>query len=285
MSSNHALQAVRRALGGVKAGHVGSLDPLATGMLPICLDEATKVAGELVAGRKCYRFEVALGRRTATGDAEGAVIEEMPVPPIERPALYEALGAFLGERQQVPPMYSALKHEGQPLYRLARAGVEVERAPRAIRIDRLEVLASSATRLALEMICSKGTYVRTVAEEIAAALGTRGHVASLRRMYVEPFSAASMVTLDEVLAAADAGNLPPLLPADSALTDLPAAYFAADAARRLRHGQHIEAQASQHSGRCRLYDEQGRFFGIGECTAEGLIRPRRLLNVFEQALL
>jgi tRNA pseudouridine55 synthase len=244
-------------------------------MLPICLDEATKVAGDVLEGRKCYRFEVTLGRRTATGDAEGEVVETRPVPQLARSAVEEVVAAFVGERQQVPPMYSALKRDGQPLYRLARAGIEVEREARAIRIDRLELHGIADDRLELEMLCSRGTYVRTVAEEIATVLGTCGFVSSLRREYVEPFPAKEMVTLDSVLT----GAPPPLLSADSALEHLPAVRLGAADADRVRHGQPVQAEASHEPERCRLYDERGRFFGIGERAAEGLVRPRRLLNL------
>ena len=275
LSSNAALQKVRRAYAAAKAGHVGSLDPLATGMLPICLDEATKVAGDVLEGRKCYRFEVTLGRRTAAGDAEGDVVETRAVPQLERAAVEKVVAAFVGERQQVPPMYSALKREGQPLYRLARAGIEVEREARTIRIDRLDLYAIADDRLELEMLCSKGTYVRTVAEEIAAALGTCGFVSRLRREWVEPFSSADMVTLDEVLA----GALPGLLAADRALEHLPLVRLGVADAARVRQGQTVQAEASSEPVRCRLYDERGRFFGIGERSAEGFVRPRRLLNL------
>jgi tRNA pseudouridine55 synthase len=275
LSSNAALQKVRRAYGAAKAGHVGSLDPLATGMLPICLDEATKVAGDVLEGRKCYRFEVTLGRRTATGDAEGDVVETRPVPRFDRAAVDEVVAAFVGERQQVPPMYSALKREGQPLYRLARAGIEVEREARPIRIDRLELHGIAADRLDLGMLCSKGTYVRAVAEEIASELGTCGFVSSLRREYVEPFAAGDMVSLEGVLA----GALPPLLPADRALEHLPTVRLDAVDSERMRHGQAVQAEASREAVRCRLYDDKGRFFGIGELSPEGCVRPRRLLNL------
>jgi tRNA pseudouridine55 synthase len=279
LSSNAALQRVRRAYGAAKGGHVGSLDPLATGMLPICLDEATKVAGDLVGGRKCYRFTVALGCRTATGDREGAVVEEKPVAAFTRQVLDEVLAGFLGERQQVPPMYSALKHGGQPLYRLARAGLEVERAPRVVRIDRLELCDLAPALLDLEMVCSKGTYVRRVAEELADSLGTCGHVASLRRLYVEPFTTDAMVPLDRLLGSAVDDALPDLLAPDRALAHLPAIAFEGLEAERLRQGQRLQARASQPPGRCRLYDEGGRFFGIGECTPDGVVRPRRLLQI------
>jgi tRNA pseudouridine55 synthase len=184
LSSNGALQRVRRLLAGAKAGHAGSLDPLATGMLPICLGEATKIAGDIVAGAKRYRFTIALGRRTATADAEGEVTEEAAVPALTRAGVEPVLAGFLGPRTQVPPMYSALKQGGAPLYRLARAGLSVERAARSIELHELVVLALGARSLELETRCSKGTYVRVLAEEIAGALGTVGHVSALRRLSV-----------------------------------------------------------------------------------------------------
>jgi tRNA pseudouridine55 synthase len=279
LSSNAALQRVRSAYGAAKAGHVGSLDPLATGMLPMCLDEATKVAGDVLEGRKCYRFDVALGSRTATGDTEGDVIEQRPLPPaLDETTIEAALEAFQGERQQIPPMYSALKRGGQPLYKLARAGVTVERAPRPIRIDRLALLRIAGPLLTLEMLCSKGTYVRTVAEEVGQALGTCAHVASLRRLYVEPFETDAMVTLDAVLAGAERGRPPPLLAPDAALAHLPALTFSARDAERLRHGQRLQAGASP-AGRVRLYDDRGVFFGIAECAGDGVVHPRRVLDL------
>src|SRR5579872_6739780 len=169
LSSNAALQRTRRALGADKAGHVGSLDPLATGMLPVCLGEATKVAGELVGGRKRYRFAVRLGTATATGDREGAVTETAPVPPLERAAIERVLEGFRGIQTQVPPMYSALKRDGRPLYELARAGIEVERAPRTIELSELRLHSAGDGTLDLEVLCSKGTYIRVLAADIARA--------------------------------------------------------------------------------------------------------------------
>src|SRR5689334_10389578 len=201
LSSNSALQRVKRMLLAEKAGHVGSLDPLATGMLPICLGEATKIAGEILSGRKRYLFTIALGNRTATGDLEGAILETLPVPAFDRAQLDAMLARFTGRQTQVPPMYSAIKRDGQPLYKLARAGVEVERAPRAIEIFEIEVLAFGAESVQLEVSCSKGTYIRSLAEDMARALGTCGHVALLRRLHVEPFEGESMLTLEDVVAA------------------------------------------------------------------------------------
>jgi tRNA pseudouridine55 synthase len=276
LSSNSVLQKIRRLLGFKKAGHVGSLDPLATGMLPICLGEATKIAGEIVSGRKLYRFSVGLGTRTATGDLEGAVVETADVPALERPKLEETLGQFLGLQQQIPPMYSALKRDGQPLYKLARAGIEVERASREIHIFDLKLLGLDGPVLDLEVLCSKGTYVRTLAEDIAKALGTCGHVEMLRRVYVEPFDAAPMETLESVAAAVADNNPPVLLPIDAPLQHMLAVTLDRLATVRLMHGQAVSAPAELGSGRVRLYDASGAFLGLGESDGTGNVRPRRL---------
>jgi tRNA pseudouridine55 synthase len=276
LSSNAALQRVRRLLGADKAGHVGSLDPLASGMLPICLGEATKLAGEMVAGRKCYEFTLELGARTATGDREGEVVERASVPPLTGAAVIEALAGFRGAQPQVPPMYSALKREGRPLYELARAGIEVERAPRQIRIDRLELLALDGTRLHLVLLCSKGTYVRVLAQDIARALATCGHVTHLRRCYVEPFASTPMHTLEVLERTRGQGAPAPLIAADQALPDMPAVQVPAGSVVRLRQGQAVALPASGVCGRVRLYQEEGGFFGLGELDVEGRLRPKRL---------
>ena len=280
LSSNAALQRVRALLGGEKAGHVGSLDPLATGMLPICIGEATKVAGDLLAGRKCYRFRVQLGALTATGDAEGAVTESAPVPALERAQVESLLARFIGPSQQVPPMYSALKRDGQPLYRLARAGVTVERPPRLIEIYHLRLLALEPDALELEVLCSKGTYVRVLAEDIARALGTLGHVSVLRREYVEPFADEAMHTLESLEKARVRGEWPRLLPLDAPLGHLPAVHLEPQKARRLRQGQAVAVVGAPAASRVRLYDAEG-FLGIGESDAAGSVHPRRLLKLEE----
>jgi tRNA pseudouridine55 synthase len=284
LSSNAALQRVRALCGRVKAGHVGSLDPLATGMLPICLGEATKVAGDISAGRKCYRFTVALGASTATGDAEGAVTARAFVPALERAGVAAVLAGFRGVSQQVPPMYSALKHAGRPLYRLARAGVTVERAARAIELIELRLLALDAASLELETLCSRGTYIRVLAEDIAAALGTLGHVTALRRLYVEPFEREPMQTLEAIEALRARGEWPSLLPPDFPLTGLAAVHLAADQARRVLSGQAVMAQPTGAPARVRLYDDRRNFLGIGETDASGAVRPRRLLNLAPDAI-
>lgn len=276
LSSNSALQRVRRLLRADKAGHVGSLDPLATGMLPICLGEATKVAGEILSGRKRYRFTVQLGARTATGDAEGEVIETAAIPALDRALLEQRLQGFLGQQDQVPPMYSAIKRAGQPLYKLARAGLEVEREPRRIEIFELVPMALAADALELEALCSKGTYIRTLAEDIARSLGTCGHVTALRRLYVEPFQDEPMQTLDTVAQAVTPELVGALriLPADRALAHLPTVSLEARAAARILHGQTVDGGIV--AGTVRLYDSAGRFLGIGEADGRGAVRPRRL---------
>lgn len=278
LSSNAALQRVRRLLGARKAGHVGSLDPLATGMLPVCLDEATKIAGDILSGRKRYRFTVALGARTATGDREGPVIETAAVPALDRAAIDAVLTRFTGPQQQVPPMYSALKRDGQPLYRLARAGIEVDRAPRDIELFSLALLSSDGAGLEIDALCSKGTYIRVLAEDIARALGTCGHVIQLRRVYVEPFENEPMLALAEVERLCAAGQKPPFIDAAQALPQIPAVALSAAAAARVVLGQAVDSPNPGALGRVRLHDDRGRFLGIGEATGTGAIQPRRMFT-------
>jgi tRNA pseudouridine55 synthase len=278
LSSNAALQKTRRMLGAAKAGHVGSLDPLATGMLPICLGEATKIAGDILSGRKMYLFTVALGTRTSTGDTEGGVVESAPVPSFDEARLDAVLAQFLGNQTQIPPMYSALKKDGQPLYKLARAGIEVERAARQIEIFRLRREAWSSEQLKLEVLCSKGTYVRTLAEDIAKALGTCGHVQALRRVYVEPFDNAPMETLESIASAIEAGGRPLILPADAPLQHMVAVRLDSTATAKILHGQPVLAGECGTAGRVRLYDAQGAFIGIGESDGAGGVRPKRLFS-------
>jgi len=296
LSSTAAGLRVRRLLGAAKAGHVGSLDPLASGMLPICLGEATKVAGEILEGRKVYRFTVALGARTATGDTEGDVVERAAVAALTAAQVETAMGRFLGESLQVPPMFSAIKQGGQPLYKLARAGKEVVREPRRIHIDRLELIgletaAGVSSALDCRVVCGKGTYVRVLAEDLARALDTVGHVSALRREQVEPFGAERLVTLAEVEASAEAGRaagLPaeaialrpplPLLGAFEALPQLLAVELDAEDTRRLLHGQAVTVPGvSQPGQRVRLREAGGAFLGLGEVVAVGRVVPKRLV--------
>lgn len=281
LSSNAALQRVRRLAGGIKAGHTGSLDPLASGMLPICLGEATKLAGEMLALRKCYQFVIQLGERSETGDAEGAIVERCAVPPLSAPDVQVVLERFLGAQQQVPPMYSALKREGEPLYRLARRGVTVERAPRSLVIDSLQLLGLEPGRLQLRVLCSKGTYVRVLAEDLAREMGSCGRLYSLRREYVEPFAGEPMVSLEQLEAAGAPLERWPVVPADRALMHLPALALAPQALGALAHGQTLPAGAAGASGAAlwRLYDAAGGFVGLGDSDAAGTLRVRRLFSM------
>ena len=279
LSSNAALQRVRLLLGRPKAGHTGSLDPLATGMLPICIGEATKLAGELLAGRKGYTFELQLGARTDTADAEGQVIEQQPIPALSDALIDATLQPLRGPQLQVPPMYSALKREGEPLYRLARRGETVERAARPIEIYLLERLGWTPATIQVRVECSKGTYVRVLAEQLAERLGTCGHLSALRRDFVEPFRGQALQTLAQL---EGPGATPRLLPADSAVPHFPALALDEARSRAMGYGQSVQV-APGEGGTVRLYDHLGRFLGLGERDAEGAVRPRRLFAVAQPA--
>jgi len=278
LTSNGALQRVRKAFGALSAGHVGTLDPMATGMLPVCLDEATKVIAEIESGAKCYEFTVQLGARTDTGDAEGQVVEQAAVPALDAAAVESALVAFRGIHSQVPPMYSALKRGGRPLYELARQGVEVERAARTIEIRRLEPLALRPDALDLVCECAKGTYIRVLGEDIARKLGTLGHLTRLRRTWVEPFRDMPMVTLEAALAGA--ADRTDLLAADAALGHLPRAGVGSSQAVALRQGQAVDTDLTgvPVGRRVRLYEPSGAFMGLAEVLPDGRLQPRRLIT-------
>jgi tRNA pseudouridine55 synthase len=275
MSSNSATLRVRRLLGATKAGHVGTLDPLATGMLPVCVGEATKVAGDILWGAKHYRFTIALGAQTATGDLEGEVIERAPVPPLSAEAIAGALRARVGSQPQTPPMYSAVKQQGQPLYRLARRGITVERSARQIEIHELICLRADAVTIECEVRCGAGTYVRVLAEDIARDLGTCGHVAALRRLAVEPFAEREMLAFEEIERRQAAGRPVPLVAAELALAHMPCVELSLEATRRLRHGQAVEAPGNLR-GRVRVFGEGRQFLGLGEADGQGQLKPKRL---------
>lgn len=277
LSSNAALQRVRRVFGRPKAGHTGSLDPLATGMLPVCLGEATKIAGELLDGDKAYEFTLQLGQQRATGDAEGEVVREAPVPERWSDALEALLPSFVGPRLQVPPAYSALKHQGQPLYRLARQGIEVDRPARPITIRSLAFLgAEDDSRARFRVVCSKGTYVRVLGEELAAALDTCGYLAALRRVWAAPFEGRPVVTLEALQAAAEPTAW--LLGADVALPHLPRVSVPANTLVRLLQGQRVRGDWQAGAGRVRVYGPDATFCGVGELNEGGVLQPRRLFN-------
>jgi len=278
LSSNAALQRARRAYGAAKAGHGGSLDPLATGMLPVCFGQATKTCGSLLGASKTYRATIKLGTATQTADAEGETIATAPVPELMPALVDEVLASFVGVRTQIPPMHSALKVAGRPLYERARRGEVVDRAPRRIEIHSIARIAMGGELLEVELRCSKGTYVRTLAEDLATALGTVGHLAALRRLAVEPFGAARMIALDEVesLAERDPQRLADcLLPIDAALCDLEAIELGPDQAAALVHGQALQVEHAP-AGLVRAYDRSGRFLGLTDVSASGVVRVRRL---------
>jgi tRNA pseudouridine55 synthase len=281
LSSNAALQRVRRLAGGIKAGHSGSLDPLASGMLPICLGEATKLAGEILSRSKCYHFGVQLGERSETGDAEGAIVERAAVPALSAAVVAVVLTRFCGVQQQIPPMYSALKRQGEPLYRLARRGVSVEREPRQITIERFELIELNETRLLLRVLCSKGTYVRVLAEDVARALGTCGRLYQLRREFVEPFANEPMVGLEELTAGNGSLSGWPILPPDRAVTHLPALHLDQSSVKALAQGKCVLTAAAP-DGPCRLYDAGGQFVGLGQGDGVQTLRVRRLFAAAQQ---
>lgn len=279
LSSNAALQRVRRLFGRPTAGHTGSLDPLATGMLPICLGEGTKIAGLLLGGRKAYRTEVAFGRRTATGDTEGEVIEEAPVPALARATIEARLAALVGPQLQTPPMYSAVHVGGQRLYELARRGIEVDRPARPIEIHAIQLEEVATDRATLTIVCSSGTYIRTLAEDVAKALGTVGHVAHLHRLWVEPFQALPMHTLAalEYTAASGAEALASLvLPLELALAGTPEIELDAEAARRLAQGQRVPGVGDP--GLKAVFGPERRLLGLAGLSAEGTLHARRLFT-------
>ena len=279
-TSNAALQAVKRLYQAQKAGHTGSLDPLASGLLPICLGEATKLSGLLLNANKVYCFTCRLGMTTTTGDAEGEILATRPIGPLSREQAEAVLRRFTGVIQQTPPMYSAVKRDGQPLYKLARKGIEVERAPREVMIHELRLLRLDSAELECELRCSKGTYVRTLAADLGEALGCGAHVVALRRTAVEPYDAARMVTLDALRERAEQGLAAldeVLLPADTALPDWPAVRVRGDAAFYLRQGQPVLVPRAPTQGWVRLYEGEERFLGIGEILDDGRVAPRRLL--------
>ncbi|MFM8332220.1 MAG: tRNA pseudouridine(55) synthase TruB [Candidatus Methylumidiphilus sp.] len=278
MTSNGAVQRVKRLFQANKVGHTGTLDPIATGVLPLCLGEATKLSGFLLDSDKRYATRVRLGRTTTTADSEGEVLQERPVPALDEAMIEAVLQPFRGDIEQMPPMYSALKQQGRKLYELARQGVEVERQPRRISIFALRLVAYGADYLDLDVHCSKGTYIRVLAEEIGAALGCGGHVKQLRRTAAGTFSLAQAVRFEDLELMADEERLGLLLPFSAIAEELPAFALSADVAMFLRKGQPVFAPNAPTSGLLRLFTRDGAFLGVGEVNADGLIAPRRLVK-------
>jgi tRNA pseudouridine55 synthase len=282
LSSNGALQRVKRLYHAAKAGHTGSLDPLATGLLPVCLGSATKISAFLLDADKRYRVRIRLGQATTTADAEGEVIRTAPTDRVTEAGLRTALGSFVGTISQLPPMYSAVKHQGERLYKLARQGLEVERQPREVTIFAIDLLEFALPEVEIDVHCSKGTYVRTLAEDLGDVLGCGGHVVGLRRTGVGPYveSAGPFVTMDqlEALGEEDFGAMDALLlPQDSALGHWPEVRLSEDACFYLRQGQAVLVPRAPTEGLVRLYDPSRRFIGVGEILDDGMVQPKRLL--------
>ncbi len=276
LGSNAALQIVRRLYRAEKTGHTGTLDPLATGLLPLVFGEATKFGACLLEADKTYVAEIALGTTTTTGDAEGEVLERRPVT-ATRADVERVVCRFQGAIVQVPPMYSALKRDGRPLYAYARAGESVERAPRTVTIHALEIDAFEGEQLGVTVRCSKGTYVRVLAEDIGRELGCGAHLAGLRRTAIGRFRVAEALTLLELERLSPADRDAHLWPVDALVGDLPAVSLAADAAERFAHGHAIDA-ALERPGSVRVYRAGAVFLGTGEVGPAGTLHPRRLIR-------
>lgn len=275
MSSNAALQKARWLFNAEKAGHTGTLDPLATGLLPLCFGEATKFSSTLLDADKTYLATVKLGIVTDTADAEGKVLETHPVTATEA-NVRAVLPRFTGEIEQVPPMFSALKRDGKALYELARQGIEVERAPRRVTLHAIELLAWEGDNFDLRVDCSKGTYIRTLAADIGAALGCGAHLSALRRTRVGALSIDQSVTLDAIEAMPPDTRDSLLQPTDALLAELPVAQLNELEAARVLQGQPVR-WAGVPSCQRRLFGPQG-FIGLGECDADGWLKPKRLVT-------
>ncbi|MBL0166225.1 MAG: tRNA pseudouridine(55) synthase TruB [Propionivibrio sp.] len=281
MTSNAALQSARRLYSAAKAGHTGTLDPLATGLLPLCFGEATKFSSDLLDADKTYEAELLFGVTTDTGDAEGAVLQRRQ-PQFGRAELEAALLHFRGRISQIPPMYSALKRAGQPLYRLARQGIEVEREARVVTINELLLLGFTGDRCRLRVNCSKGTYIRTLAEDIGNALACGAHLTALRRVSVGALQIADALTLDQLNALSEGDRTHCLLAPDTLLQTLPAVHLDTAATLRFSNGNpvsiavSIEGRVMATPGKCRVYGDQG-LLGLGEFDASGNVHPRRLV--------
>ena len=282
LSSNQALQQIKRLYGAAKAGHTGSLDPLATGLLPICLGEATKLSAQLLDADKTYRVTLRLGEATDSGDADGQVTQSAPWQHIDAAALGQATANFVGEIEQVPPMVSALKHQGRRLYELAREGQEVERPSRRVTIYRLELLGLQDNEAELELDCSKGTYVRTLVEDLARSLDSVAHVTALRRLRVGPFD-EPMMAFAELQALADEAGMAALdrclLPPGAALAGWPSVTLDASSGFYFRRGQAVQVRGAPTAGRVAAYGADEQLLGLAEIDSDGRVAPRRLLEL------
>jgi tRNA pseudouridine55 synthase len=278
ISSNRAVQIVKRLYGAKKVGHTGSLDPLASGVLPICLGHGTKVSQYLLASDKTYQFTMKLGQTTTTGDVEGDIVDEKPVPDIQPLELAALLQRFTGDIQQIPPMYSALKHNGRRLYALAREGVVVERPARGVTIKSLTLKDQTADSISLEVCCTKGTYVRTLAEDLGYALGCGAHVAFLRRIVTGPFGLQESVTIEQLESLqGDLNGLDGLLNSlDLALQEYPVMTCNDIDRQDLCLGRQVQVDGLMNAPLIRMNDLSGNVFGLGKWESEGRLAPVRI---------
>ncbi len=282
-SSSDAVQRVKQLYGAQKVGHTGSLDPLATGVLPMCFGEATKFSQFLLASDKRYWARIQLGVATETGDADGEVRQVRDATGIQRTEVEHALADYRGEIRQIPSMFSALKHNGQPLYKLARQGIEVEREPRCVTIYRNELVAFEGDVVELELHCSKGTYIRTIAEDLGEQLGVGAHVIALRRRGAGPFDESDALTIEFLESEREKGSLDKFLePTASAVGQWPEVVLSNDTAYYLRQGQPVLVPHAPTSGWVRLAEntdtETKQFLGVGEVLDDGRVAPRRLVS-------
>jgi len=282
ITSNNALQRVKHIFNANKAGHTGSLDPLATGMLPICLGEATKISGYLLNADKSYLATCLLGVRTNSADADGEVIAQKPVEGISQADIHAVLKKFTGKIQQVPPMHSALKRDGVPLYKLAHQGIEIEREPREVTIHSIDLVNFEKDRLEFRVHCSKGTYVRTLVDDIGESLGCGAHITALRRLQVNPFGETRLWTLEQLNILQEQGVTEldkALLPIVAGLADWQSVSLTEETEYFLRRGQSVSMPKRHSQGLVRLDSHSGTLFGIGFIDEEGRLLPKRLMNL------
>ncbi|MGH8072501.1 MAG: tRNA pseudouridine(55) synthase TruB [Lysobacter sp.] len=279
LSSSQALQQVRRLLRAEKGGHTGALDPLATGLLPLCFGEATKIAGLLLGARKAYRTTAVLGMTTDTDDADGQPLLERSVQPLDAAAIEAALAPLRGPITQRAPIYSALKQGGEPLYAKARRGETIDAPEREVVVHALELLDRDGPRLQLHVECGSGTYVRSLVRDLGEALGCGAHVEVLRRVWVEPFMKPVMYTLEQLESLAGQGDAALdacLLPIEAGLADFPAITLDPADATTLGHGQPVQLADASGADTVAIHDASGRVLGLGRVDAEGRLHPRRL---------
>ena len=276
ITSNKALQDIKYSLQAKKAGHTGSLDPLATGLLPLCFGEATKISQYLLESDKTYEVTAKLGVKTDSADSDGNIVEEQPVPPLTKEQIQRAIESFLGEGEQIPPMYSALKVDGKRLYKLARKGEVIERKPRKVTIGPIELLSFSQMHFSLRVTVSKGTYIRSLIEDIATKLQTIAHVTVLRRIGVSPFMQPTMISLEDFKALSQDEQEKLLLPIDEALVNWKKVQLSAEHSQDLRHGKLVRTTETAADSMVLAVDENGVVLALAELDAFGVLKSKRL---------